>query len=198
MEGTSYQRCGPVCDDVVQTLPIGTIGDTFGAPAYFNGQIYYQGAGDVMRAFPLVDGMLTEGSQSSSTFGFPGSTPSISANGSDDAIVWTLQVDAFATSDPAILHAYAATDLAIELYASNQAGVRDQLDGAVKFTTPTVANGHVYVGTQTSLAVFGLFPDAASTPSTAQVSAVAGSSRHALPASPRIPRTPAQDFRSRR
>src|SRR5262249_41998569 len=135
-------------------------------------QIYYQGADDVMRAFQLVDGMLAPASQSNLIFGYPGSTPSISANGSNDAIVWSLQVDAFATSDPAILHAYAAIDLASELYASDQAGVRDQLDGAVKFTTPTVANGHVYVGTQTSLAVFGLLPGAASMLPTAQVSTV--------------------------
>src|SRR5437588_580983 len=74
-------------------------------------------------------------------------------------------VNAFGTGGPAILHAYDAMDLAIELYASDQTGLRDQLDGAVKFTTPTVANGKVYVGTQKSLAVFGFFPVAIAPPS---------------------------------
>ena len=70
--------------------------------------------------------------------------------------MWTLQVDAYATGGPAILHAYNALDLSQELYASDQAGLRDQLEGAVKWTVPTVANGKVYVATQRSLAVFGL------------------------------------------
>jgi len=64
-------------------------------------------------------------------------------------------VDAYATSGPTVLHAYDAGDLAHELYNSSQRPA-DQLDGAVKFTVPTVANGKVYVGTQSSLAVFGL------------------------------------------
>ena len=162
-----YQRCGPTCDDVVQSLPGGTVrGGSYGTPAYFNGQVYYQGAGDVMKAFQVVNGLLSTApvSQSNVAFGFTGSTPSISANGASSAIVWALQVNAFGTGGPAILHAYDATNLAIELYASNQTGLRDQLDGAVKFTTPTVANGQVYLGTQTSVAVFGLFPVASAPP----------------------------------
>ena len=163
-----YQRCGPTCDDVVQVLPAGTVaGGSYDTPAYFNGQIYYQGARDFMKAFQVTDGRLSTNpvSRSNSVFGFTGSTPSISANGNSDAIVWALQVNAFGTGGPAILHAYDATDLAIELYASSQTGLRDQLDGAVKFTTPTVANGKVYAGTQSSLAVLGLFPVAVAPPS---------------------------------
>ena len=163
-----YQRCGPTCDDVVQSLPSGTVaGGSYGTPAYFNGQIYYQGASDVMKAFRATNGLLSTDpvSRSNSVFGFTGSTPSISASGTSNAIVWALQVNAFGTGGPAILHAYDAMDLAIELYASDQTGLRDQLDGAVKFTTPTVANGKVYVGTQKSLAVFGFFPVAIAPPS---------------------------------
>jgi hypothetical protein len=68
--------------------------------------------------------------------------------------IWTLDVSAY-VAGPAVLHAYDALNLANELYNSGQAS-GDQLDGAVKFTVPTIANGHVYVGTQSSLAVFGL------------------------------------------
>ncbi|PYM38808.1 MAG: pyrrolo-quinoline quinone [Candidatus Rokuibacteriota bacterium] len=156
----AYQRCGPSCDDVAQVTAAGTIaGGSFGAPGYFNSLVYYQGPGDVLKAFQLSNGLLSvsPASQSTTPFGFPGSTPSISANGSSNAIVWTLQVDAYASGGPAILHAYDALDLSRELYASNQTPA-DQLGGAVKFTVPTVANGRVYVGTQSSLAVFGPLP----------------------------------------
>ena len=151
-----YQECGSTCDNVVQVLPDGTIGGAFDTPAYFNGLVYYHGSwGDVLHAFQLSNGLLSQVSQSSTPFGYPGATPSISANGSDNGIVWTLQVDAYFSSGPAVLHAYDAGNLANELYNSGTAPA-DQLDGAVKFTVPTVANGKVYVSTQSSLAVFGL------------------------------------------
>jgi hypothetical protein len=54
-----------------------------------------------------------------------------------------------------VLHAYDASNLATELYNSNQAGTRDQF-GNNKFISPTIANGKVYVGTKTGVAVFGL------------------------------------------
>ena len=61
-----------------------------------------------------------------------------------------------ANSNPAVLHAYDATNLANELYNSNQAGSRDQFGPGNKFITPIVSNGRVFVGTQTGVAVFGL------------------------------------------
>ena len=64
-----------------------------------------------------------------------------------------------AAQGPAILHAYDALDLSHDLYSSDRVPA-DQLDGAVKFAVPTVASGRVYVGTQSSLAVFGLLPSA--------------------------------------
>jgi len=115
--------------------------------------VYFLCSYDVLKAFPLSNGLLspTPLSQSSAPVDFFGSTPSISANGSSSGIVWTLQAEAYG---PAILHAYDALDLSHELYSSDQVPA-DQLDGAVKFAVPTVANGRVYAGTQSSLAVFG-------------------------------------------
>ena len=152
-----FQRCGSTCDNVVEVLPSGTVGGDilFGTPAYFNGRVYYQGCcRNVLKAFSLSNGLLSPApvSQSSTALGYPGSTPSISGNGSTNGIVWTLQ----RTSGVTILHARDAMDLSSELYNSSQVLEDTLFDGAVKFTVPTIANGKVYVGTQSALSAFGL------------------------------------------
>jgi hypothetical protein len=140
---------------VVQTLP-SAIGGTWGSPAFFNGSIYYNGVGDSLKSFGLACLNPFASSQSSDILGFPGATPSISANGTRNGIAWTLDNSAFGFSGPAVLHAYDATDLTRQLYNSAMAGGRDTLGPAVKFTTPMVANGKVYVGAQYELDVLGL------------------------------------------
>ncbi len=125
----------------------------FAKPSYFNNTVYYCAVSDSIKAFPIVSGKLatTPSSATSIQFGYPGATPAISANGTSNGIVWA--VDNAAT---AVLHAYDATNLANELYNSNQAsGSRDQFAGN-KFITPMIANGKVFVGTPNSVAVFGL------------------------------------------
>ena len=101
---------------------------------------------------------------------------SVSANGTTNGIVWEAQVDGFATGSPAILRAYDANNLSTPLYASNQAGPRDTAGGGIKFSTPTIANGHVYLGTQFEVDVYGLLPQAggASVASGPQVSGNGG------------------------
>ena len=166
------------CDGVLQFTPNGTVGGgSYGTPAYFNTGskqfIYYGGNGDSIKSFPFdasAGGLdLLSGSASIENFGFTGVTPTISASGANDAILWGLDVNGYGipqkpTSSPMVLHAYDASSLFTELYSSDQTGTRDRMGDAVKFNTPTVANGHVYVGTQTSLEVFGLFPPAFAIP----------------------------------
>ncbi len=86
-----------------------------------------------------------------------GGTPSVSANGDKDAIVWVLDNTAVATAGPAIVHAYDASDVSRVLYdSSSSEGGRDAAAPAVKFTMPMVANGRVYVGGQNAVTVYGL------------------------------------------
>ena len=161
-----YQQCGATCDAVLSEFMLdpsgtgnGVTGAIFSVPAYFNGFVYYQGVNQVLKAFSLSNGTLssTPASQSNTSFGFPGATPSISANGTSNGIAWTIQVDGYANGTPAVLHAYNALNLSSELYNSNQIAA-DQLAPGIKFSTPTIANGKVYVGTQTQLSVFGPLP----------------------------------------
>ncbi len=132
----------------------------FSTPAYFNYHIYYQARGGVMKTFAITNGQITTtpASISATSFAGWGVTPSISANGSSGAIAWAIQTDGSSPSDAAagVLHAYNATNLALELYNSNQNAARDKSGGGVKYTVPMVANGKVYVGSQYTLAVYGL------------------------------------------
>jgi hypothetical protein len=127
-------------------------------PAFFNGVLYYGATYTMMRAFPMTNAKLATApsSQTSATFPYPGTTPSISANGTANGIVWALESS---LSSPAVLHAYDATSLGHELYNSNQAASsRDSFGNGNKFITPMIVNGKVYVGTQNGVAVFGLLP----------------------------------------
>jgi len=128
---------------IVQSLA-SAAGPLFGVPTYFNKTVYLSAAHDQVKAFSLQNGVLSTApvSASSETFAMLGTVPSISADGLANGILWTI--------DPAgQLHAYDAADLSRELYQGSAGAY-------VKFSTPTIANGKVYVGTAASLAVFGL------------------------------------------
>jgi hypothetical protein len=129
-------------------------GGVWAMPAYFNGTIYYGSVGAALQAFPITNAKVAAASSSSSaSFGYPGSTPSVSANGTSNGIVWAVQ-----NGGPAVLHAYDAGNLATELYNSSQAaGGRDNFADN-KFITPMIANGKVFVGTPTGVIVFGELP----------------------------------------
>jgi hypothetical protein len=125
----------------------------YGKPSYFNGTVYYGAVNDSLKAFPITAAKLatSPSSKTSIQFPYPGATPAISANGTNNGILWAVE-----NGTVAVLHAYDAANLATELYNSNQAtGSRDQFAGN-KFITPMLANGKVFVGTPNSVAVFGL------------------------------------------
>jgi hypothetical protein len=131
-------------------------GGSFSAPVYFNGSIYLAGNGTALKQFKFALARLPAAptSQSAASFGSPGTSASISANGTSNAIVWAAESNA---GSAAVLHAYNPDNLALEYYNSNQAaGGRDTYGNGNKFITPVVANGKVYVGTPGGVAVFGL------------------------------------------
>ncbi len=135
-----------------------TISGLWSMPAYWNGNMYFWGNGDHLKAFTFSASALSASptSQSAETNGFPGATPVISANGTTNGIVWAAETDAYGSSGPAILRAYDATNVSHLLYASNVTSNPDTLGPAVKFAVPVVTNGKVYVGAQKEVDVFGL------------------------------------------
>lgn len=157
----SMGKFNPDNDDVYQEIPstgsdnsngLGGSGGVYSMPAYFNGTLYYGAVDDYLRAFKFQHARIATpaASKTSITFGYPGTTPSVSSYGSQDGIVWAVE-----NNTPAVLHAYDAADLSHELYNSKQAGHRDEITGN-KFITPMIAAGKVFVGTPNGVAVFGL------------------------------------------
>ncbi len=150
----SMGKYDPDNDNIYQELVGALPGGIWGLPAYFNNSVYYGPVSSVIRMFTITHAKLSGSptAQTANWFGYPGATPSISANGTNNGIVWAIE-----GATPAVLYAYNATNLN-ELYSSNDAGVRDQFGGFNSFVTPTIVNGKVFVGTPNGVAVFGLLP----------------------------------------
>jgi len=140
----------------------GTMGGVWGNPAYFRGTIYYGPSNENLITFKISHGAwVGTGPQSYSPngFGYPGPTPSVSSNGNYNGIVWAVDGSHYVGSGidgPAQLWAYDATNVTKTLYSSASSGGRDIMGTAVKFVTPLVDGGKVFVGTQSEVDVFGL------------------------------------------
>jgi hypothetical protein len=159
----------PACTNsdpqIVQEIPDANAG-VWGSPAYWNNNFYTVGANDAIQAYSFNasnDGLISASPTSTSRtiFAFAAPTPSISANGTTDAILWVLDGSAYGSTcsggtNCQILYAYDATNLGTMLYNSNQAANnRDVPGGAIKFAVPIVANGKVYVGSASAVSAFG-------------------------------------------
>jgi outer membrane protein assembly factor BamB len=155
VDRTNMGKFNPNNDNAIYQEIDGVLGGgEWAMAAYFNGNIYFAPEGNNLLQFQFSKARLSTSplSKSAASFTYPGSTPSVSANGSSNGIVWAIE-----HSDPIdILHAFGASNLANELYNSNQAGNRDRFGTASHFGTPMIVNGKVYVGTSKGIAVFGL------------------------------------------
>ena len=140
-------------NNIYQELPNALSGGVWSMPAAYNGYIYYGPNGNHILAFQFQNAKLqsTPVAKTTTSFTYPGATPSISSNAGTNGIVWAAE-----NVGPAVLHAYNARTLK-EIYNSNQAANgRDQFGNGNKYIVPTIANGKVFVGTTNGVGVFGL------------------------------------------
>ena len=130
----------------------------YSTPLFWQNSLYVVASGSPVKAFqfsPATGQFQTKPSSASGKqYEYPGATPTLSAAGTSNAILWIND-----PATPGVLHAYDPLNLGTEFWNSSQApNKRDQPGPGLKFTIPTVANGRVYVGTQTELDVYGLLP----------------------------------------
>lgn len=139
-------RFMPNDSQIIQELA-GVVGSMRGAPAYWNGRVYFSAKADYLKVFSLNGGMLSTAPIVQTPLILTGAhAPTISANGNTNGIVWEL--------NGGKLYAYDAMTLKM-LYNSHQkAG--DALPPVSHFATQTVVDGRVYVATRTTLEVYGL------------------------------------------
>jgi len=155
VDRTNLGKFHPSQNQIYQEMDGALSGGMWAMPAFFGNSVYFGPVGNNLLQFNFSQAKLSTPpvSKSSTSFTYPGTTPSVSANATMNAIVWAIE-----HSDPNdVLHAYDATNLATELYNSSQAGgQRDQFGQASHFGTPMIVNGKVYVGTTTNVTAFGL------------------------------------------
>ena len=160
-------------DNIVQEVPVNNasqsnqtfkINGLWSSPAYWNGNLYFWGEGDNLKAFSFSNGKLgnldgnglpSPTSTSAETAGYPGAIPAISSNGTSNGIVWSILTAAYSSGGSAVLIAHSASNVSTTLYSSNQNSSRDNPGLATKFAVPTIINGNVYVGTSNYLSVYG-------------------------------------------
>jgi hypothetical protein len=141
-------------NNIVQSLSGVLPGGVWSTPAYFNNTLYFGDVSGTLKAFSISAAKIGTAptSQSPTSFVYPGTAASVSANGTANGIVW-----AHENTSPGVLHAFDASNLSHELYNSNQAAnAKDQFGAGNKYITPVVADGKVFVGTTNSVAIFGL------------------------------------------
>lgn len=140
--------------NALQKISVGN--GIYSTAAFWQNTLYLAPAGGALQAYPLnttTSKFGSTSSQSGTSFGWPGSTASISSQDTSNGIIW-----AISTGSPAVLHAFDATNLSTELWNSAKTS-GDQAGNYVKFTVPTVANGKVYLGNSNQITIYGLKPN---------------------------------------
>jgi hypothetical protein len=143
-------------DAVVQRLRMGGQG-AYGAMAYWNGHVFFATSDDFLRDYTIAGGHVTPSKSSNTKFENPGASPTVSADGTQDAIVWAIATKTWDGRErPAILYAFDAKQIAQPIYSSEQNSQRDRAATATRFVIPIVVNGHVYFAARNAVEVYGL------------------------------------------
>jgi hypothetical protein len=165
--GKFCSTCVSQNTQIAQELPGALLG-SWATPAYWNRKLYFGsgteevGGSDYLKAFSWNangDGLISTfpTSQTAKAFGYSTPTPSVSANGNNNGIVWALDNVTYKKPCCQVLYAYDANNLGRLLYASYQApNQRDVPGQAIKFSVPTIANGKVYIAGGGHFSVYGL------------------------------------------
>jgi hypothetical protein len=167
-----YNAGGSDNSNALEEIVGGLRGGVWSSGPYFHGALYFGPAGHALCRYCFDANAHLKSlpaSKSAINFGYPGTSPTVSAFGTNNGIIWALE----RTSTVAVLHAYNANDLTIELWNSAQNAARDGLDTAVKFVVPTVCNGEVFIGTAGGVTEFGLLNRTAATDVTTLMNVVA-------------------------
>ena len=146
----------PDTDALVQKIRMA--GGGYGAMAYWNRHVFFAASDDFLRDYAIKNGQLVLSESSAVKFVNPGATPSVSADGTKNAIVWAIATKTWNGPDnkPAVLYAFDATKLSKPIYTSEQSSQRDRAALATRFVIPLVVNGRVYFGTRSEVEVYGL------------------------------------------
>jgi hypothetical protein len=133
-------------------------GGGYGAMAYWYGHVFFAASDDNLRDYAINNGHLALSASSTTKFANPGATPSVSADGKKNGIVWAIATKTWDGPDnkPAVLYAFDATKLGEPIYTSEQNSKRDRAALATRFVIPVVVNGRVYFGARGGVEVYGL------------------------------------------
>jgi hypothetical protein len=138
----------PSDTQIVQEIPLGA-GKQSGNPVYWNNTVYFTGSANPVFAYTLNNGSLVvpAGVQSLPING--GGHGIVTSNGDSNGIVWFPNGDSIWAVDAITLQT---------LYTTQQApNGRDALQPLAHFATMIAADGKIFMGTQTSVMVYGLF-----------------------------------------
>lgn len=171
LDTTNLSKYNPTADQIPQEFMVGAktcfpdMGDGFaegpdwnrlyGNAAYWNGNLYAAPSSMPLQQYRFQGGTLNPVpvAHSPTATGLRGGNAVVSANGTQNGIVWFYEKT---TAGHGILHAYDANQVSTELWNSDMNSGRDALGTGAGFAVPVVADGHVFTISDTIVSGYGL------------------------------------------
>ena len=143
--GKYCARCTAGDTQIVQELQ--QVAKLTGCLVYWNGMVYSTGTGYPIMGWALTNGMLSTTPAVQTPRQVGEHSPIITSSGTANGILWQL--------NGSNLSAYDATTL-VQLYTTSQTNGRDTLPPMPHFSQLMIANGKLYIGTNSGITVLGL------------------------------------------